>query len=136
MFKKINLVIILTVGIMIFNSCNTEPGSEELHKELIFFHDEAMAHTSTIYRAQKAVKKKLAEADSTTSDSILNKLNSQLDVFKSAESNMRTWMNEFRVNYSDELTEEEKVRVLKNELIKVKSLNDEINEAVKLAKEL
>lgn len=136
MLKKIRVILILIIGFAIISSCETTPKSEELHKEVIVFHDEAMVHMTTLYRAQKALKEKLSDTDSTTALAKVSELQSQLKTIESARGNMMTWMRDFKVNYNDELSEEQKVRVLKDELVKVKSVNDEINEAVELSKKL
>ena len=136
MLNRINVIIALIVGAMVLNACETTPSSEDLHKEVMVFHDDAMAHMSTLYKAKKKIESKMDAADSTATESITSELQSQLKVVVSARNNMNTWMREFNTNYKDDLSETRKIEVLTEELKKVKDLSKEIDEAVELSKKL
>ena len=44
---------VLIVGAMMLNACESAPGSDELYQEVMKYHDEAMPHMGALYKAVK-----------------------------------------------------------------------------------
>jgi len=117
-------------------SCGSSEDSSQLHEQVMTFHDEVMPMMSNLYKAEKTVNQQIGALDSTASTAVADKLKSQSQTLKTAQDNMMSWMREFKVNYNDELTEQEKIKILKEELDKMKSLNVLIKEAEKVSQEV
>lgn len=136
MLNNLKVVVVLIVSAMILNACESAPGSEELYKEVMKYHDEAMPHMGALYKAVKKTEEKISNLDSLASDDVSKELESQLETFKSARASMQQWMRDFGSNYNKDLPEAEQVKILKDELIKVKEMSKEMMDAVELSKKI
>ncbi|MEL7147210.1 MAG: hypothetical protein AAFO69_12630 [Bacteroidota bacterium] len=130
-FLKLNILFI----VVLFSACSSGPGSQELHKEVMNFHDEVMPYMGSLYKAEKKVGSMIAELDSTATGE-KKVLQAQLDSLVKAQDHMNEWMRGFKTAYQKDMSEAEKVIVLKDQLKKVKSLSTELEAAKKIADSL
>lgn len=136
MLNNLKIFIVLIVSAVMLNACKTEPGSEELHKEVMKYHDEAMPNMGVLYKAVKKTEEKINSLDSLASEDEKKELETQLETFKSARASMQQWMRGFGSRYNKDLPDAEQVKILKEELIKVKEMSKELKDAVELSEKI
>ena len=130
-FVKVCVVLLA----VFLSACSTESSSDELFKEVMVFHDEVMPYMGTLYKAEKKMKADIAAMDSTVQEK-REIMQAQLDTLVNAQDRMNQWMRGMKAAYSKELTEQEKINVLKEQLEEVKVINEELKAAKKIADSL
>ena len=120
---------------VLFAACSSEKGSEELFNEVRGFHDEVMPYMSSLYQSEKKVKGMIADLDS-TAVAEKQELEGKLESLVGAQESMSQWMREFKQVYNEEMPEAEKVKVLEEQLVKVKAMHVEFKAAIKISEEL
>ncbi|MEX0884429.1 MAG: hypothetical protein WDZ72_13245 [Cyclobacteriaceae bacterium] len=113
-------------------SCN--PGQNEQQKlkdEVIAIHDEVMPKIGNLKSFQKDLMEKANELEKGQgADSVqIDTLRSTANDCEEAYNNMFVWMRQFQNDYG-EMTEEEIQDYLKNQLIKVEKVNQDIKLAL------
>ncbi|MGB3469026.1 MAG: hypothetical protein WBA74_27320 [Cyclobacteriaceae bacterium] len=124
------------ISLFILNACSSGPDSETLHKEVIAYHDVAMAKMGVLRKGQKEINTKLENSADSLSAETKEELVEKREKIAAADRNMMVWMRQFSENYDEDLPESEKVKILNDELVKVKKVDADIKEAVEIVQGL
>lgn len=125
-FKNFSLFAIVAVVFSVFSSCSSQPDSDAMYEEVQKYHDVAMEQMGKLRKGELKLKSDLEG----TSGEARAEIQEKLDKVENAQKGMMTWMRQFSKTYDKSLPEEEKVRILKEELTKVRKVDSDISEAI------
>lgn len=136
------ILMVTLTSLAVFTACENKSGndqstegkqleSEILHKKVETFHDEVMPEMKKLYDIEKALEKQIATVDESDSEKLLSLKQKSLQV-KSAQDNMMNWMRSFHKIYNKDTTEAIRVKVLKEELLKIEKVNADMKSALKI----
>lgn len=132
-FGKIFIAVAMLV---LMNSCTSGPDSKALYEEVQNYHDVAMKEMGRLRQGEKKIESILESPEDEMPAEEQQQLQEKLMRVKSARSNMMVWMREFGQRYDEDLPESQKIDILKEELVKVKKVDDDIKEAVQTIENL
>lgn len=123
------------------NNAETEQKKDErkeLGKTVMKIHDEVMPKMDEIYQLQKKLDVVLVEveADSVLSDAIpMEVVREVLKNLEAANEGMMGWMRGYKYP-KDDMAQEEAMKYLNNEKVKIEEVGKNTNDAIAAAKEL
>jgi hypothetical protein len=124
-YSTFALICVLIAG------CQNRP-NQELYDEVMAIHDEVMPKMDDIYKAKAVLKKQLETPGLTESKK--KKINNKIAQLDSAGESMMVWMREFDP-IPDSLGEEKARQYLKDELVEVKQVRENILHALENAQQ-
>ena len=142
--KKISIGFLLTIFLY---SCTSGVDTQALRDEILDIHDEVMPKMGEIMSLRKKVMTKSEELSLTENfdQAEVNSLDSLASALETANKDMMTWMNDWHKNSSAYLDQdgmplegrevEDVVNYLEDEKQRVSKVKENINAAIKTAKE-
>jgi hypothetical protein len=109
---------------------NTASQQEEIYKQVIALHDEAMPKLGSVADLMQKIEAKIGELEQSKSDTImLTTLREELIALNDADEAMMNWMRSFEANY-DGWEEDSVIAYLQDQKLKMFEINQEITTAI------
>lgn len=133
------LAIIVAIIQLLFSCSKAGSDNAELKERVIAVHDEVMPKIGNLKTYQKDLLEKANQLESSDEAGdnhiVIQELRSSAHSCEEAYDNMFVWMRQFN-NDDSEMSEEEEEKYLKDQLIKIEKVRDDIHASLQEAETL
>ena len=116
----------------------TQEAIDEVYKEVMEIHDRSMAQMSEVRRLSRQLKDSIehTNVNPMEQEEVINRYRNHLKELNNADQEMLQWMRQFDKDAKNVSTKEEKLEYFRKEKEKISSVDHQVNEALRSAREV